>query len=53
MVTWAKVGIFRPKVPIASMNEDVEPSTVAATLSNVKWKQTMEEEFTALNKNNI
>ena len=50
MVTRAKSGIFKPKTYLVA-TQDIEPTSVKATLSSQKWYMTMKEEINALHRN--
>ena len=49
MVTRAKVGVFKPKVYIATL----EPTSMKKSLQDPKWLDAMKEEFNALIKNHM
>ncbi|KAH9762946.1 retrovirus-related pol polyprotein from transposon RE1 [Citrus sinensis] len=52
MVTRSKAGVFKPKTYLAAVQE-LEPYSVKAALADPKWKQAMQDEYEALEKNEI
>lgn len=50
MVTRANNGIFKPKVYLAYYKE-VEPTSAKEALKHNHWRKAMEEEYSALMKN--
>lgn len=61
MITRAKAGVYKPKVPYIGLIEEkpsadcllrIEPRNVTEALSSSCWRTAMEAEFQALQKNN-
>ncbi|KAH9725617.1 retrovirus-related pol polyprotein from transposon RE1 [Citrus sinensis] len=50
MLTRSKAGVFKPKTYLA-VTQHLEPHSVKAALADFKWKQAMQVEFDALQKN--
>ncbi|KAH9751748.1 retrovirus-related pol polyprotein from transposon RE1 [Citrus sinensis] len=50
MVTRSKAGVFKPKTYLAAVQE-LEPHSVKAALADSKWRQAMQDEYEALQKN--
>lgn len=50
MVTKSKAGIFKPKTYLAVVQK-LKPQSAKTALADVLWKQAMQEEFDALQKN--
>ncbi|KAH9769651.1 retrovirus-related pol polyprotein from transposon RE1 [Citrus sinensis] len=50
MLTRSKAGVFKPKTYLA-VTQHLEPHSVKAALADFKWKQAMQAEFDALQKN--
>lgn len=51
MITRSKAGIFKPKTYLA-VTQDLEPQSVKAALTDIKWRELMQVEFDVLQKNN-
>ena len=50
MVTRSKAGVFKPKTYLAAVQE-LEPHSVKTALADPKWRQAMQDEYEALQKN--
>uniref|UniRef100_A0A803NGE1 Retrovirus-related Pol polyprotein from transposon TNT 1-94 n=1 Tax=Cannabis sativa TaxID=3483 RepID=A0A803NGE1_CANSA len=48
MMTRSKHGIYKPKLYVAQINNEVEPTTIKAALASAKWNAAMQHEITAL-----
>ena len=51
MITRSKARIFKPKTYLA-VTQDLEPQSVKAALTDIKWRELMQVEFDVLQNNN-